>query len=363
MYAGARYDSNHNLSISDNHMEFREAPELLTPGAARLVNRLRLKHLELLALLDDTPVLHVAAKQLNVSQPATTKMLADLEATFGFALFERHARGLRATPLGQQVVDYARAVRRMTTAFVEDLDNRRRGGGGRLVVGAIMGSAPDVLAQAVAQLKARRPLLHLRIVGETSDQIVELLEQGEIELAVGRPARAEDLRHFSFTPLANEQMVLAVRRGHPLLRGQALDLPTLVPWPWVLQPPSSPSRQLFETELALAGVASPANVVECSSVFAVLQLIQETDSVAAVSESVVRDHVRAGLIAVLPLRFGQELRSFGILSRRGEALSEAAQDFAGCLREVARTTSGGAAEAPARRGTRGRKAPAQEAQA
>lgn len=363
MYAGPRYDSNQNLSNFDNLMEFSEAPDPLATGVARLVNRLRLKHLELLALLGDTPVLHVAAKQLNVSQPATTKMLADLEATFGFALFERHARGLRATPLGQQVVDYARAVRRMTTAFVEDLDNRRRGGGGRLVVGAIMGSAPDVLAQAVAQLKARRPLLHLRIVGETSDQIVALLEQGEIELAVGRPARAEDLQHFSFTPLANEQMVLAVRRGHPLLRQQGLDLPTLVPWPWVLQPPSSPSRQLFETELALAGVSSPANVVECSSVFAVLQLIQGTDSVAAVSESVVRDHVRAGLIAVLPLRFGQVLRSFGILSRRGEVLSEAAQDFAGCLREVARTTPGGAGEPQTRRGPRGRKTPAQEAQA
>ena len=67
-----------------------------------------------------------------------------------------------------------------------------------------------------------------------------------------------------------------------------------------------------------------------------LQLIQGTDSVAAVSESVVRDHVRAGLIKVLPLRFGQMLRSFGILSRRGEALSEAAQDFAACLRDVAR---------------------------
>ena len=90
-----------------------------------------------------------------------------------------------------------------------------------------------------------------------------MLEQGEIELAVGRPAKAEDLQHFSFSPLANEQMVLAVRRGHPLLRQRQADLSVLVRWPWVLQPPSSPSRQLFETELALAGVASPANVVEC----------------------------------------------------------------------------------------------------
>ncbi len=317
-------------------MEFLEVGHDAAPGVARLVNRLRLKHLELLATLGDTPVLHQAARQLSVSQPAATKMLADLETTFGFALFERHARGLRATPLGLQVLAYARDVRRTTAAFVEDLDNRRRGGHGRLVVGAIMGSAPDVLARAVADLKSRRPLLHLRIVGETSDQITELLEQGEIELAVGRPAKAEDLQHFSFSPLANEQMVLAVRRGHPLLRQRQADLSVLVRWPWVLQPPSSPSRQLFETELALAGVASPANVVECSSVFAVLQLIQGTDSVAAVSESVVRDHVRAGLIKVLPLRFGQMLRSFGVLSRRGEALSEAAQDFAACLRDVAR---------------------------
>ena len=167
-------------------------------------------------------------------------------------------------------------------------------------------------------------------------QCLAMLEQGEIELAVGRPARAEDLRHFSFTPLANEQMVLAVRCGHPLLRRRDTDLATLVRWPWVLQPPSSPSRQLFETELAHAGVDSPANVVECSSVFAVLQIIQGTDSVAAVSESVVRDHVRAGLIEVLPLRFGQVLQSFGILSRRGEMLSQVAQDFAGCLRDAAR---------------------------
>ena len=71
---------------------------------SRLLNRLRFKHLELLATLGETQVLHQAAKRINVSQPAATKMLADIEYTFGFSLFERHARGLRPTPLGAQVL-------------------------------------------------------------------------------------------------------------------------------------------------------------------------------------------------------------------------------------------------------------------
>ena len=49
-----------------------------------------------------------AAERIAVSQPAATKLLADVEQAFGFALFERHARGMRPTPLGAEVIGYAR---------------------------------------------------------------------------------------------------------------------------------------------------------------------------------------------------------------------------------------------------------------
>ncbi|MBC7731569.1 MAG: LysR family transcriptional regulator, partial [Bacteriovorax sp.] len=73
----------------------------LTP---RLVNRLRLKHWSLLSALGDSGTLNQAAISLNATQPSATKLLADIEQAFGFALFERHARGMRATPLGSEVV-------------------------------------------------------------------------------------------------------------------------------------------------------------------------------------------------------------------------------------------------------------------
>ena len=88
-------------------MEYRiDSPN----SAPRLINRLRLKHWALLAALAESPVLAQAASAISVTQPSATKMLADIESAFRFPLFERHSRGLRPTPLGEEVVAYARQL-------------------------------------------------------------------------------------------------------------------------------------------------------------------------------------------------------------------------------------------------------------
>lgn len=300
----------------------------------RLVNRLRLKHWALLSALGEAPVLHRAAAQISVTQPAATKMLADIELAFGFSLFERHPRGLRPTSLGLEVVGHAQQAQASLARFIEDLDSKRRGGHGQLVIGAIMGAAPDVVANAVARIKGERPLLNVRIVGETSDQVATLLARHEIELAVGRLAALLQHDTFDFSPLANETLQVVVRAGHPLLRRRGLGLASLMEWPWVLQPTASPARQVLESEFAKANLGTPRNAVECGSVFAILQLLQATDSVAVVSESVVRDHVRARILRTLPLTVGGDLKDFGVLTRRGEPLSEMAATFVRYLHDA-----------------------------
>ena len=313
-------------------MEYRiDAPST----APRLVNRLRLKHWALLAALADTPVLAHAASAISVTQPSATKMLADIEQAFEFPLFERQSRGLRPTPLGDEVVAYARQSQAGLARFLEALEVKRRGGHGQLVVGAIMGAAPDVVARAVADIKRRRPLLNIHILGETSDQIGELLERHDIELAVGRLSTLRQRHAFHFVPLANEVMQIVVRRGHPLLRQRQLGFDALMAWPWVLQPLTSPARQLLEDEFAAVRLGTPANIVECASVFATLQLLQTSDAVGALPESVVRDHVNARLLRVLPVAIGKDLKGFGVLTRNGEPLSETAADFVACLHRYA----------------------------
>ncbi|WP_028006890.1 LysR substrate-binding domain-containing protein [Solimonas flava] len=310
-----------------------------------LVNRLRFKHLSLLVALDETGNLHQAAAEINVAQPSASRMLANIEEAFGFLLFERRARGLHPTPLGQVTLAYARRTLTDLQRFAEGLEVKRRGGHGQLTVGAIMGAAPDLLAMAVADLKAERPLLNVRILGETSDQIVELLQRGQIDFALGRFTHPLQHNEFDFEPLANESMRLIVRAGHPLGSRHSLRLAELIELPWVLQPLTSPARRLFEEELAHARLASPGNVVECGSIFATLQLVQNSDAIAMLPEPVVRDHLRAKLLVMLPIEIGRNLEGFGILTRKHETLAEPAERFAALLRQYSQTprVAGGAA--------------------
>jgi DNA-binding transcriptional LysR family regulator len=263
-------------------------------------------------------------------------MLSDIENAFGFALFERHARGMRATPLGSEVVAYARQTQASLDRFLEGLEIKRRGGHGSLVFGAIMGAAPDLVARAVAEIKRERPRLNVRILGETSDQIGILLERHEIELAVGRFTDPLQHNKFDFIMLSDEPMRAVVRSGHALTRKRAVDWAELVQWPWILQTIASPARVLLEEEFARGGVATPEDVIECTSIFATLQLVQSSNAVAVLPESVVRDHVKARLLHPLPIVVGQGLKAFGVLTRKDEALSDVATSFIEHLKRSAR---------------------------
>lgn len=316
-------------------MEYPASRSSPSSDLSRLVHRLRLKHWALLAAIAECGTLNKAAAQLSVTQPSATKLLADVEEAMGFAVFERHARGLRPTPLGREVLAYAQQAQAGLSRFASDMEIKRRGGHGQLVFGAIMGAAPDLVALAVARIKRERPLLNVRIVGETSDQIGVLLDRGEIEMVVGRLSDPAQRERTDFLPLANEVLEIVARAGHPLSKEHRLELAALADWPWVLQPATSPARRLLEEAFGEARVSTPANRVECSSIFATLQLLQATDAVALLPEAVVRDHVKARLLTVLPLRLEKSLPGFGVLTRRGEALSEAAQAFIGCLQEAA----------------------------
>ena len=308
-----------------------------------LVNRLKFKHLALLVALDDARNLHQAAEAVNVAQPSASRMLGDIEEAFGFLLFERNARGMTPTPLGVVTLAYARRALAELTRFAEDLEVKRRGGHGQLTVGAIMGAAPDLMAMAVAALKTESPLLNVRILGETSDQVVQLLHRREVDLALGRLTSPLQHNDFSFEPLARETLMLVVRSVHPLASRARITLRELIDWPWVAQPVSSPARVLFEEELARAGLATPVNLTECASIFATLQLLENYDAVAMLPESVVRDHLRGKLLVALPLEIGKSLAGFGILTRKEEPLAEPALRFIELLRGFSRrlTRDGG----------------------
>ncbi|WP_368668870.1 MULTISPECIES: LysR substrate-binding domain-containing protein [unclassified Pseudomonas] len=82
-------------------------------------------------------------------------------------------------------------------------------------------------------------------------------------------------------------------------------------------------------------MASPCDVIECTSVFAMLQLVQITDAILMLTDTVVRDHVHTGLLAALGLEIEEQLSPFGVMLRKDEPQSRELEIFLKMLRERA----------------------------
>ncbi len=76
----------------------------MLPASARLVSRLRMRHLALILNIAERESLTRVAETMGISQPAATKALAEVEAILGGPLFARTHRGLRLTALGELAV-------------------------------------------------------------------------------------------------------------------------------------------------------------------------------------------------------------------------------------------------------------------
>ncbi|MBC8978999.1 LysR family transcriptional regulator [Pseudomonas lurida] len=301
-----------------------------------LFNRLRYKHLHMLVALSSSQNLHRASQALNMSQPAATRMLREIEDMFACDLFERLPRGMRPTALGQELIRFAESALSGLDRCAEDLVARQQGGYGYLSIGTIMGAAPDLVMDCIAQIKTLNPQLRIRIMGDTSDQVIQLLEQGRIDLAISRRNAATDSEHYSFEPLGNERLLVVVHAGHPLAQREHLPLDELVrDWPWILQPQTSPARIGFDQALQDLALPSPADIIECSSVYSMQQLIQLTDAVMVLSESALRDYLKMGLVVALPVALEVRLAPFGILLRKGEGVSRELGLFIDLLRQKA----------------------------
>jgi DNA-binding transcriptional LysR family regulator len=99
---------------------------------------LKFRHLLLIDTLGRTRNMHLAAQQMNLSQPAISKMLKEIESLLGFALFERQPRSMPPTALGEHVLRYAQIALNDARSFVEQISSLREGGHGHLKVGGIL---------------------------------------------------------------------------------------------------------------------------------------------------------------------------------------------------------------------------------
>ena len=311
--------------------EFPGKPLSLAQACARL----RFQHLQFLDILGRTRNLRLTAEQMHVTQPAATKILMDIEEILEARLFDRLSRGMRPNELGLFTLRYASAALDGQRKFVDEFNALKQGGHGHVTVGAITGSAAHVLVASVVESQRLRPLLVIRILEQSSDQLIAWLGERKIDLMIGRFATEDQRSQFHYEHLSAEPLHVVGGQHHPLRGATDLSLTELAHWPWILYPASTAVRKVSDDLFGGAGLALTAGVVETPSFLFALELMNTTHMMSLQPAALIQKYVDRGLLSRIPVELPNRMPSYGLITRLGEPPTPSAQAFIDVLRETA----------------------------
>jgi len=216
-----------------------------------------LKQLRVFAAVARSRSFAEACGLVNLSQPAISIALKNLEDNVGGELIARSTRTLSLTPEGEA---FYLVVQRLLAEFDEalvDVHNSFAMRRGKLAVAAMPSFASNLLPIALVHYRDKYPDINVTIHDVVAEDLVKIVRNGRVEIGISfDPGEAEDL---IFQTLFDDQFVAVLPKEHKLVNRSAIDWRDLQTSPFIaLQHPSS-IRRLIEQSLAAEEIHIPVN--------------------------------------------------------------------------------------------------------
>lgn len=294
--------------------------------------RIRLRHLHTFVAVAQQGTLGRAAETLNLSQPALSKTLNELEQLTGTRLFERGRLGAQLTLVGEQFLTHAVKVLDALNTAGQAL-NRKEGLSNDIVrIGALPTAALGILPSVIGQFHQQQKDITLQVATMNNTMLLAGLKSGEIDIGIGRMSDPELMSGLNYELLFLESLKLVVRPGHPLLQ-ETVTLSRVMEWPVVVSPKGTLPRQNAEALLQSQGCKIPTGCIETLSASLSRQLTVDYDYVWFVPSGAVKDDLRRGLLAALPIPTQGAGEPIGILTRVDATLSAGSQTLLSAIRK------------------------------
>ncbi|MCC5963002.1 MAG: LysR family transcriptional regulator [Rhodobacteraceae bacterium] len=252
------------------------------------LSRLRPVHLRLLVAIADLGKLQLAAGRVAMSQPAASRILSEIEADIGSPLFERRARGMHPTALGEVVLQRAALILAAFDTLDQDIELARGGLAGKVRIGTVTGPASGYVMPAIRQLRETAPGIEATIHVAPSTELIRGLENRAFDFIIARLPAGHDVSHLDVTPARNEQVSLLVHQTHPLAGQGPCRLADLLGYDWVMQERGAPIRQAVENAFFRARQPLPDRLTNSSSLLVALDMITAGPAIAPVALEVAK---------------------------------------------------------------------------
>ena len=271
-----------------------------------------------------------AAEASAISQPALSMQIKELEETLGVQLFERGARQVRLTPLGEELAARVREILRA----VDEIGDLARASGDRLVgrlrLGVIPTIAPYLLPRVMRRLADRHPALDLYVRETVTPKLLQELTEGRLDAAiVALPVSEPALREVA---LFAEDFVLvrpAADRDAPLPSKEGLRTMRLL----LLEEGHCFRDQALS--FCEIGGSRPREMLDGSSLSTLVQMVSAGIGVTLVPEMALPVETRSADVAIQHFPKPKPSRQIGMIWRKSSPLDAQLGQMADVVREAA----------------------------
>lgn len=258
------------------------------------------------------------AAALNITQPAVSRHIGELEARYGMPLFTRGTSGVALTKAGGLLLSHAESLLSAYQKMDYDMELLSQTSQGRLSIGASTTIAMYLLPPVLASFMELSGGVEVSMLSGNSENVEQWLRDGTVDIGFVENASRRPWLHYE--PLMADELVL-VAGTH----GRNGTLESVTPeelrgLPLVLREKGSGTREIIERALNRRGIrVEDLNVViELSSTEAIKSFVRSSDTLAIVSVIALHRELADGSLSIVDIDGVDMPREFATVVRPGE---------------------------------------------
>jgi LysR family transcriptional regulator, transcriptional activator of the cysJI operon len=277
-----------------------------------------LRHFKIFLAVSELESMTAAAERLNMTQPPVSQCIAELEAYYGVALFDRIGRGIRITPVGMELRTYAANILQLAEEAERRLLDAHTGG--PLRIGASMTVSSTILPPLLRRYASLYPSTRIDIVVDNTATIVDQLLKTTLDLGIveGRCDGPAMLR----SAICDDELVLVCPPGHEWADSGRIGAERLRGRRFFVREQGSGTREVFEAAMLSRGLSwESAGTVNNPDT--IIRLVSAGLGLSFVSRRVVEGAAFSGMVSVIEVEDLRIVRRFNLVRHRDKRVTPA----------------------------------------
>ena len=265
-----------------------------------------------------------AAEALYITQPAITKEIQQLEATYGIKFLNRFGKKMVLTDAGEVLYDFADKIFQMESQAEESLRDFQQRRSGRLRIHASESFGAYYLPFIINNFRKKYPNIHISVNIFPNQEVIE--NTIKLENDLGFISYPFEHKKLVVQEVLEDRLVLITPPSHPFSRLKVLDPQKLDGQSIIMHEKGSATREIVDAFIRRNSL-SVSIALELSNNEAIKRAVEEGSGVSLISEHVVKEEVKRKKLKTIPLTDPTMKRKFYLIHHKDKYLSHSLQMF------------------------------------